>query len=209
LGADGDPGIVHGSIYARVARHENFGDHSVSGGVTYFGADVQPDRSSPEKIGYKDIAVDLHHLWRVSDNQSLSLLASVIYEHRDMSSMVTLGNAQKNGLNYIEHNISGSYYWNNSYGLTLQRFGLVGTSDNVVYGSGFAGASPNFSGNRIQLDWTPFGKQQLKSKLDPQLRLGLQYTMYGKFDGGKTNYDGSGRNAGNNNNLMLFAWTLF
>jgi hypothetical protein len=133
----------------------------------------------------------------------------VIHEHRDMSSMVALGSAQKSGLNYTEHNVSGSYYWNNSYGLTLQRFGLFGTRDSIMYGSGFAGASPNFSGNRIQVDWTPFGKQPIKSGFDPQLRLGLQYTMYDKFDGGKTNYDGTGRNATNNNSLMLFAWTLF
>ncbi len=209
LGSDGDPGLVHGSIYGRIARHENFGDHSFSGGLTYFAADLQPDRSSPAKIGYKDIAADLHHQWRISENQTFSILANLIYEHRDMSAMLASGNAQKSGLNYLEHNFSGSYYWNQAYGLTMQRFGLSGTSDTVVYSSGFAGASPNFSGTRIQFDWTPFGKQQLKNYVDPQIRLGLQYTMYDKFDGGKTNYDGSGRNAGNNNNLMLFAWTLF
>jgi len=209
LAADGDPGPVHGSLYGRMARHESFGDHSVSGGVTYFGADVQPDRTDPAKIGYRDVALDLHHQWRISDSRTFTLLANVIHEHRDMSSMVALGSAQKSGLNYTEHNVSGSYYWNNSYGLTLQRFGLIGTRDSIMYGSGFASASPNFSGNRIQIDWTPFGKQPIKSSFDPQLRLGLQYTMYDKFDGGKTNYDGTGRNASNNNSLMLFAWTLF
>jgi hypothetical protein len=201
LGTDGDPGVVHGSTYGRLAHREYFGDHSISGGITYFAANVQPDRSNPAQIGYKDIAADLHYQWRVSDRQIFSLLSNVIHEHRDMSSMVALGSSQNSKLNIFEHNIAGSYYWDNTYGLTLQRFGLTGTSDSVLYASGFTGASPNFGGYRIQADWTPFGKQPL-GKLDPQIRIGMQYTMYDKFDGSKAT-------ASNNNNLMLFAWTLF
>lgn len=41
------------------------------------------------------------------------------------------------------------------------------------------------------------------------LRLGAQYTMYTKYNGAKTDYDGNGRNAKDNNTLFLFAWTSF
>ncbi|MBS0552116.1 MAG: cytochrome C, partial [Proteobacteria bacterium] len=41
------------------------------------------------------------------------------------------------------------------------------------------------------------------------LRLGLQYTMFDKFNGARRNYDGSGRDAKDNNTLFLFAWTSF
>jgi hypothetical protein len=34
------------------------------------------------------------------------------------------------------------------------------------------------------------------------LRLGLQYTIYDKFNGASTNFDGSGRNAYNNNTFF-------
>ncbi len=209
LAADGDPGVVHGSLYARLARHESYGSHSLSGGLTYFSADIQPDRNSYAKVGYTDIATDLHYQWQISDTKTVAVLGNMIYEHRNMADILALGNSQKSGLNYLEHNISASYYWKNAYGITLQHFGLAGSSDNIVYGSGYAGTSPNFKGSRIQLDWTPYGKQASSGILSPQLRLGLQYTMYDKFNGGKSNYDGSGRNASDNNNLMLFAWTLF
>jgi hypothetical protein len=38
------------------------------------------------------------------------------------------------------------------------------------------------------------------------LRLGVQYTMYDKFNGGDHNYDGFGRSANDNDTLYLFAW---
>ena len=37
----------------------------------------------------------------------------------------------------------------------------------------------------------------------------LQYTGYGKFDGAKTNYDGTGRNARDNNTLFFNVWVAF
>ena len=41
------------------------------------------------------------------------------------------------------------------------------------------------------------------------MKLGLQYVYYEKFDGGRTNFDGAGRNAHDNNTLFLFAWLAF
>ncbi|CAK0777762.1 hypothetical protein CCP4SC76_6470006 [Gammaproteobacteria bacterium] len=36
-----------------------------------------------------------------------------------------------------------------------------------------------------------------------------QYTAYGKFNGASRNYDGSGRDASDNNTLFGFLWTAF
>jgi hypothetical protein len=41
------------------------------------------------------------------------------------------------------------------------------------------------------------------------LRLGIQYTGYTRFDGGTSNYDGTGRSASDNNTLFLFYWLAF
>jgi hypothetical protein len=41
------------------------------------------------------------------------------------------------------------------------------------------------------------------------LKLGVQYVWYDKFDGGRTNFDGAGRNAHDNNTLLVFAWLAF
>jgi hypothetical protein len=37
-------------------------------------------------------------------------------------------------------------------------------------------------------------------------RISLQDTQYTKFNGGGSNYDGFGRNAGDNNSLYLLVW---
>jgi hypothetical protein len=41
------------------------------------------------------------------------------------------------------------------------------------------------------------------------LRLGIQYTGYTRFDGGSSNYDGTSRSAHDNNTLFLFYWLAF
>ena len=39
-----------------------------------------------------------------------------------------------------------------------------------------------------------------------QVKFALQYTIYSKFNGGTSNYDGFGRSASDNNTLYLEAW---
>jgi hypothetical protein len=39
--------------------------------------------------------------------------------------------------------------------------------------------------------------------------VGVQYTLYGKFNGRRHNFDGAGANAADNNVLRLFSWIAF
>jgi hypothetical protein len=55
----------------------------------------------------------------------------------------------------------------------------------------------------------PFGKEDSWARPFANLKLGAQYTIYTRFNGGTRNYDGSGRNAGDNNTLFLYAWLAF
>jgi hypothetical protein len=56
------------------------------------------------------------------------------------------------------------------------------------------------------LEYVPFGK--LGSFAAPwlNLRVGVQYTAYQRFNGGGANYDGFGRSASDNNTLFGFFW---
>ena len=58
----------------------------------------------------------------------------------------------------------------------------------------------------VQLEYVPFGK--LNSPYRPWLnvRVGLQYIGYSKFNGANKNYDGFGRNASDNDTLFGFVW---
>jgi hypothetical protein len=44
-------------------------------------------------------------------------------------------------------------------------------------------------------------------RVDDSIYWRLPYTLYDKFDGASSNYDGSGRNASDNNTLYFFIWT--
>ena len=41
------------------------------------------------------------------------------------------------------------------------------------------------------------------------MRIGLQFTAYDKFNGASRNYDGLGRNPGDNNSLFLYLWGAY
>lgn len=64
---------------------------------------------------------------------------------------------------------------------------------------GSANGSPNTNGYILELDYLPW----LNTKLQ------TQYVGHQKFNGGSSNYDGSGRSASNNNTLYLLVWTAF
>jgi hypothetical protein len=68
---------------------------------------------------------------------------------------------------------------------------------------------PDNSGLQFQVDGTPFGRG--KSPLGPRfnMRMGVQYTLYTRFNGAHLNYEDTGRNAADNNTLRVFTWVAF
>ena len=64
---------------------------------------------------------------------------------------------------------------------------------------GSASGAPNTRGYILELNYLPW----LNTKLQ------AQYVGYERFDGGSTNYDGSGRSASDNNTLYVLAWLAF
>ncbi len=100
--------------------------------------------------------------------------------------------------------VTGSYFYKRRIGGTLQGFSTTGTSDAGLYSSGTAvlgsaAGKPDTQGAMFELDYLP----TLNTK------IGAQYTAYSRFNGGSQNYDGFGRNASDNNTLLVFLWTAF
>jgi hypothetical protein len=99
--------------------------------------------------------------------------------------------------------LNSSYYPKAWLGLTLGYFQTTGTSDTLRYApapvSGSANGNPKTNGFIGELDLNPW----------QNTRLGMQYTAYDKFNGGKADYDGFGRRASGNDTLYLLAWVVF
>jgi len=99
--------------------------------------------------------------------------------------------------------VNAEYHFGNRVSATLGWFDTWGTSDSTLYppGSigGSANGSPDSNGFIANLSWWP----------TQNLQFSAQYTAYTKFNGGTTDYDGSGRNASDNNTFYLLGRFIF
>jgi hypothetical protein len=125
----------------------------------------------------------------------------VDHENQNTSASQTLGLAN-NSNNQLRSLNASAFTWS----LTAGRVSVGGTPDQALYGT-FTGC-PNSAGWIFELAYLPFSHGP---SFWPWLnfRIGLQYTHWTKFDGATTNFDGTGRNANDNNTLFLYFWTMF
>jgi hypothetical protein len=115
------------------------------------------------------------------------------------------------GSNHLDQvNVNGQYAYRQTYAVTLAYFDIRGNHNALLYppGSLFGSAtnSPDSRSYTLQLEWIPFGKADSFARPFLNMRLGVQYTGYTKFNGGNGNYDGAGHSARDNNTLMVFVW---
>jgi len=119
-----------------------------------------------------------------------------------------LGGALNRDLNLDELNVNGSYYYENTVGFSAGAFSITGDRDPLFFADNRT-FSPDSSGFIFQTDVTPFGGDNPPLGARINLRVGLQYVVFTKFNGAGSNFDGLGHNASDNNTLRLFVWTAF
>jgi len=215
LGADPfDPGAIHGiAPYGRIALQTKFGGGTIEVGANALNAALFPgrDRSAGLTDHHTDWGVDSS--WQKpfgSDSVSFNLR----YEHergnlRASCALGLIGEDSDPGCgryNLNEVRVAARYTLHDRLGLTLSGFDIYGSRNaNVFDGSGL----PDSNGIMGQADYTlwPDGKGPLGPLVNA--RVGVQYTLYGKFNGARRNFDGAGANAVDNNALRLFTWIAF
>ena len=201
------------SPYWRVALQHNFGMQYVSVGT--FGMDSSRYPGDVRTNGADkilDTALDATYQFTTGDH-NISLYGSALHEHQNLSASLAGGNSTNPSDNLNFYNASASYYYKNTYGVTVSRFDITGNSDATLYGTGGNGDSvtnsPNSAGWTVQVDATPFGTEKSFGWPYLNARLFAQYTAYSKFDGGGTNYNGTGTNASDNNTWFTGVWFAF
>ena len=103
-----------------------------------------------------------------------------------------------NATNHLNsENLVASYFWRREIGASAGFFNLSGSSDGTYFGT-FNGKPSSSSGN-FEVDYLPW----------LNVKLGLQYTAYTKFNGATSNYDGNGRNASDNNFIFGYLWIAY
>ena len=199
-------GVVRGiAPYWRVALTKGWGSDVLMVG-TYGIAERQypgggADLTGPTD-GFTDIAFDAQFM-RMIGNNSFTLAATWIHEKQSLDAAVANGAAAvaAHTLNTIRGRVT--YHVGQHYGFTLAPFTSNGDGDALLYTpasvNGSASGFPNSTGLIAEADVMPW----------QNVRLSAQYTMYTKFNGGTTNYDGFGRNASWNNTLYLSMWLMY
>ena len=197
--------------YWRAALQRSFGVHYVSVGLIGFSPHAQlPNEQAAGTNNYTDTGVDATYQYASGGPHTFNFNASYVHENQRLFATTALGGSDMvdNHLNTV--NISGQYAYRQTYSLTVAYFNTNGNSNPALYPPGpwfgSANGSPDSSGYIFQLECIPFGKASSFAHPWLNLRVGLQYIDYTRFNGGTTNYDGSGHSAHDNNSLFLFLW---
>lgn len=188
--------------YWRMALQKQMGSSYVEIGTYGISADLYPSGVTGNTDTYTDIGVDVNYEKAMASNM-LTVHGNFIKESRTLDASFAAGDAaaKSSGLNSFK--LSGNYYLHSQIGFSGAYFMTSGDADANLYGAapleGSASNEPNSSGQIAELDYLPW----LNTKFS------VQYVMYNQFNGNSKNYDGSGRNASDNNALYVSGWIAF
>jgi hypothetical protein len=205
--------------YVRVAYEWDWAGQAAHVGAVLLAATLNPAvgaRQSDASAGhdsYLDIGLDAGYQFLGPGRHVVSSDLLVLHENRKLNGSVALGAAGRSSGGLNEVRASVAYFFDATYGLTLGWQNIWGTADPVLLApapvSGSRTGSPDSNAFIIEADWVPFGKETSWGRPFANLRLGIQDTIYTRFNGAAANYGGFGRRAGGNNTLFAYAWLAF
>lgn len=196
--------------YGRVAYQKTSGPRNIELGAFAMHADLFPARDESTGLSdhYTDVGFDGAYQYSTSRRDIFSLNARYTHERADLAASRALGAAASATESLNDLRVDASYYWRNKIGGTVQAFDTWGGRDPLLYAANRT-LKPDSSGLTFQVDGTPFGDGQSPFGARFNLRVGIQYTTYFRFDGARRNYNGLGRDASDNNTLRVFTWVYY
>lgn len=190
--------------YFRLAYEHAWGDNAWEVGMFDMKVDTtrhgQPLDVATDR--HSDLAIDTQFQHHAADS-TFSIHAINIHEKQDWGSSSRGTTASNSHDTLTTSKLMAKYYFKREYGATVQAVRTHGDKDALLYApaavSGSANGSPDSHFMVYELDYMP----------RDNTRFALQYTAYNKFNGGTSNYDGSNRDAKDNNTLYLYGWFMF
>lgn len=216
--------------YGRIALTREWGAHNAMVGAFGMNAKVYPDPLDPtgSTNDYKDVGLDAQYQY-ILDPHAVTVTASYISERVKYADSVagqphpldpdgTLGLPLTNSSDTLRmFRAKASYVYGARYGGSLSFFNVTGSTNSALQTSAFDPQNPgtlldgsqsvsgSLSGNPATRGWTG----ELFWLPVQYARVGVQYTVLDKFNGGTNNYDGFGRNAKDNNTLFVYVWASY
>ena len=203
LSADDNTHVDGLAPYWRAAVQFNSGADYWSVGLLGLNVKQKPDPAASELDRFNDFGVDATYQRSAADGTNLQANLAYVHESRHLNAAVAAGEASNvdGNLDSLRGDVTWAYKQTWVAGVGL--FNVSGSTDTTLYGPN---GKPDSNGYLLQLEYVPFGKVDSPYRPWLNVRVGLQYTGYSKFDGASSNYDGGGRNASDNNTLFGFLW---
>ena len=199
--------------YWRAAYEYNWDRHSLEVGV--YGATFKlfPGGSSataPAPLQgltnrFSDVAEDFQYQF-LGEKHIFTAAATRIHESQRLDASFANGASANPRDDLTTIRGAATYYYRRKVGGTVSYFSTTGSTDPVLYPAGIspgvttsANGRPDTKGWVAEVDYLPW----------LNVKLQAQYTAYSKFNGGGSNYDGFGRNAGDNNTFYVLLWLAY
>ena len=192
--------------YWRVALQKQWERHSFEVGSYGLLADIYPNGMTAGSTDrFFDYAFDAQYQM-IYDKHLLAAHATWIGEQQNWDASFPLGNTANSSSRLQTFKSDVTYHYRASFGTVggaFAYFSTLGTNDAVLYApasvTGSSTGDPDSRGFILEANYLPL----------ENLKLVAQYIIYDKFNGGRSNYDGFGRDAADNNTLYLMAWMSF
>ena len=196
-------GIIKGvSPYWRLSFQKNWSKHYLEIGTFGLNTQLYPAGVSGLTNGYLDLGFDLQYEYAMNIG-NIVLHSSFINEKRSLKATFDAGDSANEKVNLNSFKVDGTVYFQKGFAATIGYFTVSGDQDEGLYTpepvSGNRTGVPNSNGFIAQIDFLPWYNTNFS----------LQYTYYTKFNGAKTDYDGFGRSAMDNNAIYLLVWVNF
>jgi hypothetical protein len=181
--------------YWRAAWNQEYGAHNLMVGFSGMVSriyDGGSDVTDPNNIGsYRSSGVDAQYQYLLDP---YTVTAQFVYQHQQANasynSVAAAGAADAIDTTDLMR-AKLSYVYDAKYGGSLAYFSS--------HGSANLQGNPETRGYTLEAFFMPV----------QYVRVGAQFTGYSTFQGASSNYDGAGRNAGDNNSLFLYVWGAY
>lgn len=196
-------GIIKGvAPYWRLAFQHEWQKHYLEIGTSGMTTRLYPTGATGLTNTFTDLGFDLQYEYTFHKG-TFKLHPSWYHESQKLNASLASGETanRNNTLNSLK--VSAEVYTDRGFGATLGYFSVNGSHDDGIYKPGAINGSrlgkPDSDGFIAEIAYLPWYNT----------KFSLQYTMYNKFNGASSNYDGSGRDASGNNSLYLLVWLCF
>lgn len=183
--------------YARIAWQQAFGSSYLMVGAYGIRASLLPTGIVGPTDRYSDYAVDAQFEYPRGTDQ-LTVRGTYIRESRDLDATFAAGGASSASSDLATARLNGSWHFGQQYTAALAYFQTRGDADALLYATSASG-SPDSRGEIVQAIYLPWQNVQVTA----------QYVIYNKFDGARSDYDGTGRSASDNNTLYALLWLMW